>query len=73
MCRAYLSCNDAEFVDTIKDERRKWTQGKLGPAYSYRDLMDLGRLAYNSLVDEESWSTKGVKPKDAEKNYGYLL
>ena len=44
MFRAYLSCDDNEFADTIKDERRKWTQGKLGTSYTYRDLMDLGRL-----------------------------
>ena len=40
MFRGYLSCSDPEFADAIKDERRKWTQGKLGSTYSYRDLME---------------------------------
>ena len=54
MFRAYFSCDDAKFVDTIKDERRKWMQGKISPAYSYRHLMDLGRFTYNNLLDEDS-------------------
>ena len=44
-------------------------QGKLGPKYTYRDLMDFGRLTFNNLVDEGSWSTKTPKAKDAENNY----
>lgn len=70
MFKAYLSCSDTEFEDTIKDERWKWTQGKLRTLYSYRDLMGLGRLTYNNLLDEESWnkgSTTKVK-NSAEKN-----
>ena len=44
-------------------------QGKLGPKYTYRDLMDFGRLTFNNLVDEGSWSTKNPNTKDDEKNY----
>ena len=51
MFRAYLSCDNEEFLDAIKDERRQWMQGKLGTTYTYRDLMDLGRLTYNILLD----------------------
>ena len=69
MFRAYLSCDDKEFADTIKDERRKWTQGKLGTSYTYRDLMDLGRLTYNNLLDEGSWNSNGSAKKSDEKNY----
>ena len=61
MFRAYLECDNTEFVDAIKDERRRWTHGKLGAAYTYLDLMELGRLTYNNLVDEESWSSKTSK------------
>ena len=68
MFSAYLACNNTEFVDVIKDERRGWTQGKLGAAYTYLDLMKLGRLAYNNLVDKESWNDKPTKSKYAEKN-----
>ena len=40
----YLCCDDQEFLDTIKDKRRKETQGKMGTSYSYCDLVDLGIL-----------------------------
>ena len=66
---AYLASVNVEFVDAIKDERMQWTQGKLGAAYTYLDLMELGRLMYNNLVDEEYWSSKMLKSKEEEKNY----
>ena len=31
--------------------------------------MELGRLTYNNLVDEESWSCKTSQSQNAEKNY----
>jgi len=70
MCRAYLECGNEELVDAVKDERHKWTQGRLGMSYSYRDLMDLGRSNYNNLLDENTCSTKPQeKPRNDEKNY----
>ena len=69
MFHAYLFCDDKEFVDTIKDECRKWTQGKLGTLYTYRELMDLGRLTYSNLLDKGSWNLKASAKKNDEKNY----
>jgi len=70
MFRAYLECGNEEFADVIKNERRKWTHGKLGTSYYYHDLMDLGRLTYNNLLDENTWSVKPqAKPRNDEKNY----
>ena len=74
MFRAYLLCGDKEFNEAIKDEKRRWTQGKLGPNYTHRDLMDLGRLTYNNLVSDKSWMTgcsgkAKMEQGDAEKNY----
>ena len=68
--RAYLSCTNDEFLEAIKEERRKWIQGKLEDTYSYRDLLDLGRVTYNNLLDEDSWA-KVAKPKgkDEDKNF----
>jgi len=68
MFRAYLASDSTKIVDAIKEERRRWTQDKLGAAYTYLDLMKLGRLAYNNLVDKESWNDKPTKSKYAEKN-----
>merc|ERR1740124_2039321 len=69
MFHVYLASDNTEFVDTIKNERRRWTQGKLGADYTYLDLMELGRLTYNNLIEKDSWNGKPAKSKDAEKNY----
>ena len=52
--RAYLTCNDNEFVDSVKDVKRwrKINQGKLNSNYTYRDLMELGRVMLNNLIEE---------------------
>ena len=48
----YLGCANIEFVESIKDEKRKWTQGKLPPTY----LLELGRVTFNNISqDEEGW------------------
>ena len=64
--KTYLGCANVEFVESIKDEKRKWTQGKLPPTYDYRDLLELGRVTFNNISqDEEGWgmgeSTAGQK------------
>ena len=63
--RAYLTCSVEEFVDAVKDERRKWMQGKLAVGYDYGDLMDLGRVTYNNLIADDEWKKKDSK---LEKN-----
>ena len=67
--KAYLNCPDAEFVDTIKFEKRKWTQGIQKEEYSFRDLLELGRLTYNNLVQDGTWKgdiKSAIKPKRTE-------
>lgn len=54
--KTYLGCTNQEFVESIKDEKRKWTQGKLPPTYDHRDLLELGRVTFNNISqDEEGW------------------
>ena len=68
--RAYQSSDNKEFLDAIAEERRKWTQGRLQHDYSYIELMELGRLTYNNLVDDDSWSSNKKKAeKEQEKNF----
>ena len=74
MFRAYLLCGDKEFNGANKDEKRRWTQGKLGSNYTHRDLMDMGRLTYNNLVSDKTriaGCTEKVKADkvDTEKKY----
>ena len=64
MFRVYLTCEDEEFINVIKDEQRIWIQGKLSGAYSYCDLIDLGRVTFNNFMDEKVWT---VLPKHQEK------
>ena len=65
---ANLSCDDQNFVDTIKDEQRKWIQGKRGTSYSYHELLGLGKISYNKLFDAHSWrAINAPKTKEAEK------
>ena len=56
--RAYLTSNSPEFIATIKSEQRDWIQGKLADDYTHKDLLSVGRLAYNNLVDEEKVTKK---------------
>ena len=53
--RAYLTCSDNEFIETIRHQKRKWMQGEVKSDYSFRDLLELGRLTFNNLVQDGSW------------------
>ena len=63
--QAYLSSTKKEIVDSIAAERRDWIQGKIASDYSHRDLMELGRLTYNNLVEDGTWETNS-KPKETK-------
>ena len=52
--KTYLGCTNMEFVESIKDEKRKWIQGKLPPTYDYKDLLELGRLTYNNISQDDA-------------------
>ena len=73
--KAYLTCADEEFVSTIKDERRKWMQGKLPNTYDYTDLMTLGLGTFNNLDANGEWKggknkiSKSSPSKGEEKNF----
>ena len=57
--RAYLTCDDSEFNESVRHEKRLWMQGKLAADYGYAELMELGRLTYINLVDDGMWKGKG--------------
>ena len=68
--RSYLTSSNKEFVEAINAERRNWIQGKLKDDYSYQHLMELARVTFNNLVEDESWShTDQPAEKDGEKQY----
>ena len=51
--RAYLTSNLPEFIEAVKEEQRQWVQGKLPDDYSHTDLLSVGRITYNNLVEED--------------------
>ena len=62
--KTYLGCGNPEFVESIKDEKRKWMQGKLPPTYDHKDLLELGRVTFNNISqDDEGWKTNDVNSK----------
>lgn len=68
----YLDCENAKFVDAIKGKKRRWTQGKLAPNYSFRELMKLGRVTYNN-IDDDNWDKSrpktGKEAPEEQKNF----
>ena len=59
--KTYLGCANAEFVESVKDEKRKWAQGKLPVTYDHKDLMELGRVTFNNISqDDEGWSKNNL-------------
>ena len=58
--RAYLTSNLPDFLETIKNEQRDWIQGKLAADYTHKDLLNVGRLSYNNLVDDEKIPKKSL-------------
>ena len=82
--RAYLTCSDNEFIETIRHQKRKWMQGEVKSDYSFRDLLELGRLTFNNLVQDGSWegnkiststtaTTKPVHKSQEENKFLALL
>ena len=65
---SYLTYKDQEFVDTIKFEKRKWSQGQQKDDYTFRDLLELGRLTYNNLVEDDSWEGDDKVTAKVDKN-----
>ena len=73
--RAYLGCDNDKFKVAVEEEQRAWIQGKLSDDYSHEHLMDLGRVTFNNLVENDDWQTgrrssdkRPAKDKE-EKNF----
>ena len=59
--KTYLGCANTEFVESIKDEKRKWMQGKLPATYDYRELLEIGRVTFNNISqDNEGWKVDKI-------------
>ena len=61
--RDYSSYEDDEFLDATKDERKKLIQGKFPTKYTCLNLMELGKVTFNTLIGEGLWR---IIPKPKE-------
>ena len=68
--RAYQECDNVKFLVSVEQEERLWIQNKLLDNYSHQDLMELGRVTYNNLIDKDYDLSKNVgkdQPKVEEQ------
>ena len=54
------------------EEERKWIQNKLKGDYSFTDLLELGRIKYNNLVENNGWANM-EEPETKEKEKPQIL
>ena len=50
--KAYLTSNSSDFLEAVKEKHRSWIQGSLEDTFDCKNLMDLGRVTYNNLVED---------------------
>ena len=53
-----MTCDKPDFNESVKQERRQWTQVKLADTYGYEELMEIAWLAYTNLTDDGQWKVK---------------
>ena len=71
MFQSYLHSNNEEFKIAIKEEERRWIQDKL-PDYSHNDLLELGRITFDNLVESDGWVQAEDKKKEKEDQKSFL-
>ena len=54
--KALLTSTNQEFLDTMKVEKRLWTQGKQKADYLYKDVLDAAETSYNNIDAEKLWN-----------------
>ena len=67
--KTYLTATNEEFLDTMKDEKRKWTQGKCPANYSHREVMKVATKAYNNIKSAKEWNIATVAKKEDDAKH----
>lgn len=62
---AYLGSDNAKFKITVEEEQRNWIQGNFPDNYSHENLMKLGKVTFNNLV--ENGDLKMISDKQPAK------
>ena len=53
--KAYLTAKNEKFLDDIKDEKRKWRQGRVKTDYNQTDVMQVALSSYNDIDADSKW------------------
>jgi len=67
MFKTYETCNNKEFREAIKDERRKWITGRLKQDYDLKDLIETANLMYNNEVATNNWEYSQVESSTSKQ------
>ena len=62
-----MGCDNAKFKIAVEEEQSVWIQSKLADDYSHDNLMDLGRVTFNNLVESKDWKL-GKTPEPKKEN-----
>ena len=61
MFKIYETCNNKDFCEAIKDEKRKWIMGQLKQDYNLKDLIETANLMHNNKVGTNNWEYSQVE------------
>ena len=59
--KTYLTSDNEEFNEAIKDVKRRWTQDLLPQTYALTDLMATASKTYNNIVVDGGWNHSDTK------------
>ena len=62
--KTYLTVKNQEFLDTLKDNKRKWSNEKCPATYTYRDVMKVAMKTYNNLKASKEWEVTKKETED---------
>ena len=68
MFKALLTSTNADFLDTMKVEKRLWTQGKKAKTYCYKDVLDAAETSYNNIDAEKLWDAPEATSRTEKKD-----
>ena len=64
---AYLGSDNAKSKLFDEEEHRKWIQGKFLDDYFHVNLMELGRVTFTNLVENDNWKLSPERQPAKEK------
>ena len=67
--KAYLTAKNQEFLEDIKDKKRKWRQGRVKADYDHTNVMEVALSSYNDIDADSKWGEgKSINPSSSSNN-----